>query len=180
MSTEIEETGEMFDDTFDDQIVDDQFEEGESLVGEKYVSPVANEKFVDVHKGVVVDKKDVSPLLQIKSFYESNNIKIGEPKSGCRKCYGRGYIGFEIKSQTYLPCSCLFPSQTRLQREEEEYKIISQGLLGNTPKAKQQMRKWKKQTHKKLLHNKVLEIFKNKDAIVSASNEFSKQSISEE
>ena len=171
----VEETAEMIDDTFDDQPIDEAFEEGESLVGEKYDTPKVDEKFVDVRKGTVIDKKDVTPILQIKAFYESNNIKIKDPKSGCRKCYGRGYTGFELKTQTYMPCGCLFPAQTRVKREQEGYRMAVEGKMGNTPEAKRLIRKWKKQTQKKLLHQKVLELFKNKDAVLSASAEYAQQ-----
>ena len=86
---------------------DDNFEEGDSLVGEKYVAPAKDEKFIDVHKGTVIDKKDVSPLLQIKAFFESTNTKYREPRSGCGKCYGRGYTGFNTTTQAWIPCRCM-------------------------------------------------------------------------
>lgn len=166
-----------FDDTFDDSAVDEQFEDGDSLIGEKYDAPKKEEKFVDVHKGIVIDKKDVSPILQIKSFFEANNIKIRDPKGGCRKCYGRGYVGFEIKTQTYVPCGCLFPPQTRVKKEAEQYKMMLEGKMRNTPDAKRMIRRWEKQTRKKLIHQKVLDIFKNKDIVLSANSEM-KQSLS--
>jgi len=172
---EVEESEEMLDDSFDDSIVDEQFEEGESLVGEKYIPPVKDEKFVDVGKGVVVDKKDVSPILQIKSFFENNNIKIRDPKSGCRKCYGRGYTAFDIKAQSYVPCGCLFPPQTRVQKDAEAYRMLVEGKMSNTPDAKRRIRDLKRKIQKNSIHDKVLQVFKNQDAIVSASAEYVKQ-----
>ena len=29
------------------------------------------------------------------------------PKASCRKCYGRGYIGKDLKRNQYIPCSCV-------------------------------------------------------------------------
>lgn len=29
------------------------------------------------------------------------------PKASCRKCYGRGYIGKDLKTNQYVPCSCV-------------------------------------------------------------------------
>ena len=31
------------------------------------------------------------------------------PKSGCKKCYGRGYIGFDPKTNSTLPCKKCYP-----------------------------------------------------------------------
>lgn len=30
-----------------------------------------------------------------------------KPKSGCRKCYGRGYIGWHSKTKLVIPCKCV-------------------------------------------------------------------------
>lgn len=176
-----EETEDMLDDSFDDNPIDevyegeevvpdepeekndssdDSFEEGDSLVGEQYKDPTKDEKFIDVHKGTLLDKKDVPALLQIKSFYEQNNIKIGEPKSGCRHCYGRGYTGFDIKAQIWIPCQCLFPAQTRMQKEQEHRRMMQEGRLVNTPEYKKHIRNMNKKAVEKMIHQKSLELFK--------------------
>lgn len=145
-----------------EEYIDDSFvDDGDSLIGEKYKAPEKDQKFVDVHKGTIVDKKDVSPLMQIKAFHESNGIKIGEPKSGCRKCYGRGYTGFEIMTKTWIPCGCLFPAQTKVQRDAEEHRMITEGKLNNTPANRRMLRRMQKKAYNKLIHKKYLELLKN-------------------
>jgi len=37
-----------------------------------------------------------------------------EPKSNCKKCYGRGYIGKEVKSHLKVACRCLYKNQPKL------------------------------------------------------------------
>lgn len=32
---------------------------------------------------------------------------LKKPKDSCKKCYGRGYFGYEPKLKYYPPCSCL-------------------------------------------------------------------------
>lgn len=164
MSTDNEEVKKMVIDSNQptEEFIDDSFvDDGESLIGEKYKAPQKDEKFVDVQKGTVVDKKDVSPLLQIKAFLESNNIPMGQPKSGCRKCYGRGYVGFETLSKTWVPCGCLFPVLTKAQRDAEERRMIVEGKLNNAPANQRMYRRMQKKAFKKLLHRKYLELLKN-------------------
>lgn len=31
------------------------------------------------------------------------------PKNNCKKCYGRGYIGFDVKTRYPLPCVKCYP-----------------------------------------------------------------------
>ena len=153
---ESQTTPENYIEDFD--VADDNFEEGDSLVGEKYVAPAKDEKFIDVHKGTVIDKKDVSPLLQIKAFFESTNTKYREPRSGCGKCYGRGYTGFNTTTQAWIPCRCMSIPQTENERKEEGKKF--ERNLQNVYALKN-FDKWEKITKTKLIHNKMLELLKN-------------------
>ena len=47
------------------------------------------------------DGKDVKQEAQIKVPYA--------PKDNCKKCYGRGYIGFESVSGKVMPCRKCYP-----------------------------------------------------------------------
>lgn len=142
-----------------EEFIDESFvDDGDSLIGEKYTAPAKDQKFVDVHKGTIVDKKDVAPLMQIKAFLESNGIKHGEPKKSCKKCYGRGYIGFDTKCLSWIPCGCLFPAQTKVQREMAQ-EAWARDV--NTPKNRRYIRRMKKREFNKLIHQKSLELLKN-------------------
>jgi len=33
-------------------------------------------------------------------------IRRKKPKKNCRRCYGRGLIGFDIDRHVFIPCSC--------------------------------------------------------------------------
>ena len=33
--------------------------------------------------------------------------KVATAKAGCKKCHGRGYIGFDIIKGEYVGCKCL-------------------------------------------------------------------------
>jgi hypothetical protein len=141
----------------EETFADEQFEEGESLVGEKYKAPIKDDKFLDVHSGLVLDKKDVSPLLQIKAFFDSTNVKYKDPNKSCKKCYGRGYTGFNISTQAWVPCTCLYPPKTENERKDEGDKFVD-----NLQKvyALKNLNRWEKKTRTKLIHQKALELLK--------------------
>jgi len=89
--------------------VDDEFESGEGLLtGAKYEAPDNADKFVNTQDGTVVDKKDLTPFQMIKAIAKQNNHPIQNPSPGCKKCYGRGYEGFDSATKMPIPCRCLF------------------------------------------------------------------------
>lgn len=36
-----------------------------------------------------------------------------EPKSNCKKCYGRGYIGKNVKTHLKVSCNCLYKTKPK-------------------------------------------------------------------
>lgn len=65
---------------------------------------------------------ELSVWEKIKSIAENNNIPVNDPKSSCKHCYGKGYIGERILARDEdgnaidkepVPCSCIFPKETR-------------------------------------------------------------------
>lgn len=70
------------------------------------VKPV--EKLFDKETGTVVEKKDVDPWELIKTVAKSSNVTLREPRKGCHKCYGRGWVGKDSKTQQPIPCNCVF------------------------------------------------------------------------
>lgn len=60
-------------------------------------------KVFNVFSGHLIDFPDI----------DKNTLQLGflplksSPKSNCKKCYGRFYIGKNSQNLTYIPCSCV-------------------------------------------------------------------------
>jgi hypothetical protein len=65
--------------------------------------PVRGPQTIPVVKYVKVDGKEQRQEVKIQVPHA--------PKSNCKKCHGRGYIGFESKSGNFIPCVKCFPIQ---------------------------------------------------------------------
>ena len=104
---------------------DEQEEEGEGFdvgkgYGQQYDQPEDRDAFVDADKGTVIDKGDISPFEQIKIVAEKMDLVVNDPKPSCKKCYGRGYTGIEFTTQSPIPCSCIYPPKTEIEKQNEE------------------------------------------------------------
>lgn len=89
---------------------------------------------------------DISPFDVIKSLAEKLGQIITDPKSNCKKCNGRGYIGRDYNSKAPIPCPCIYPnynsseninminkmrkpSRSERRKQDREYKnMIKRGL----------------------------------------------------
>jgi hypothetical protein len=65
---------------------------------------------VDTNSGKILDKEDVKPFDQIKSIAKTMGYSIKDPNPKCKRCYGRGYIGFNVAfgNRTPVPCDCIY------------------------------------------------------------------------
>ena len=86
----------------------------EELYG--YELPEKREAFVDVEKGEVVDKKDISPLEMIIAIANRQGVKLNLTVKGCKICYDRKYIGFDSNTHAPVPCPCLFRGRSPEQK----------------------------------------------------------------
>jgi len=88
----------------------------------QYVAPESKDSIVDINKSSVEFVKDLKPLEQMKWAAKKYNIPMNEsPKKNCRKCYERGYIGFNVGDKMPIPCPCMFPPKivdTNNKKEE--------------------------------------------------------------
>lgn len=75
-----------------------------------YALPTPKEVIFDTEKGAVVEE-DLAPLELLKLSAEKAGIKIKDPNPNCKKCYGRGYVGFESGSKIPRGCNCLFTKE---------------------------------------------------------------------
>jgi len=95
---EIEETHQM------DEVVSD---------ADVYALPEDKEVIVDPEKDEVKNLEDLTPWEKIMTAAEKHGVEIHNPKSNCRRCYGRGYTGVELKTQMPVACICIFPKDKR-------------------------------------------------------------------
>ena len=41
------------------------------------------------------------------SLLDDGQIPLTKKPSNCKKCYSRGYIGFNVDKVMYMPCTCI-------------------------------------------------------------------------
>lgn len=81
------------------------------LMGD-YNAPEVKDTIVDSQTGQVENIKDLPPLEQIKFAAKKFNIVLNDkPKKNCKKCFERGYVGFNSNDKSPVTCSCMFPKQ---------------------------------------------------------------------
>lgn len=97
-----------------------------------YDLPIGEEVTVDVINDKIVDKKVLTPFEKIQNASKEQGIDILEPNPNCKKCYGRGYVSINVKTQLPNPCMCIFtkeqkkslnlvkPQKNRAERRKEE------------------------------------------------------------
>ena len=63
---------------------------------------------------------------------ESPIVKIAKtPKPNCRRCHGRGHIGRDIKTNTYVPCVCvLSDEEAKARRQRLDWEEIQRRRFG--------------------------------------------------
>lgn len=52
-----------------------------------------------------------SILERILKAAEEINLPTQKPKSNCKKCHGRGYVGINHDTQEPVPCACIFKKE---------------------------------------------------------------------
>lgn len=55
---------------------------------------------------------------------------VKKPSSSCKKCYGRGYIGKNIKTETYDLCKCMYKIIDFINLHREEIVIETPKMEG--------------------------------------------------
>jgi len=118
---------------------DDSFEDGRLLTGQKYENPKDVDKFIDTSKGELIDKGKLSEFDVIKAIAKQTGIEIKKPNSGCKHCYGRGWIGKDYITKAPIPCNCIYPPKTHAQK-----------IVEATTNGKKEMPKMNRKTIKQL------------------------------
>jgi hypothetical protein len=95
-------------------------EDGRLLTGQKYETPKDVDKFIDTAKGELIDKSKLSDWDVIKAVAKQTGTEIRNPRGGCKKCYGRGYIGWDSVTKAPIPCHCIYPPKTPDRKMQEQ------------------------------------------------------------
>ena len=65
--------------------------------------------YIDNDNNIITNEDlNITPMDVIRKLADKIGHEIKEPKSDCKKCYGRGYIGRDSKTKAPIPCSCIF------------------------------------------------------------------------
>ena len=117
-----------------------------------YELPTEKQAFVDTAGGdvKVVDKKDITPFQTIKMLAKEMKTEIKEPLKNCKKCYGRGYEGFDFKTRAPIPCRCIFRGKSENEKEvnnEYDNKRINGPVINRTQRRKLE-KAFRKSLHK--------------------------------
>ena len=108
------------DDYEDEEDEEDDVEAGRLLTNQNYQAPTDEDKFIDTSKGEVIDKSKLTEFDVIKAVAKQTGTEIRNPRSGCKHCYGRGWVGKDFASQSPIPCSCIYPPKTQAQKIKDQ------------------------------------------------------------
>lgn len=61
----------------------------------------------------LIDLKNTDPMIIMKLAAEGMGIILNDPKPNCKKCHGRGYLGRKADTGEPIPCTCIYPKETR-------------------------------------------------------------------
>jgi len=125
----------------------------DELYGQSYDLPENRTVIIDESKGEIIERSELTVFQNMKLIAEQNGYVIKDPKTGCKKCYGRGYIGKDFKTQMPIPCNCIYPART--DNEQTSENIMDAKAEVAQPKAsRKQRRDYKKRLMKYISKNK--------------------------
>lgn len=97
---------------------DDNYDDGDIVTG-NYQAPEVKGGVLNTLTNEIADPDKIDAWDVIVHMSKIMDIEIQDPKSGCRHCFGRGWIGRDTKTRHPVPCSCIYPPKTEAQKHEE-------------------------------------------------------------
>lgn len=94
---------------------------------EEYELEDNQSQYFDSESGEILDSKDLTVFQKMKILAERMGYEINNPKKGCRKCYGRGYTGFEKETKSPIVCMCVYKEEDK-QKIRENFQVQTQKL----------------------------------------------------
>lgn len=134
----------------------EEVEDGRLFTGQNYQAPADVDKFVDTSKGELVDKSKLTEFDVIKAVAKQTGTEIRNPRSGCKHCYGRGWIGKDYKTGAPVPCRCIYPPKTHDQKMQEAHTDQKNAPMVFNKKTFKQLKKLIK-SEKKLIRKQKIE-----------------------
>lgn len=61
----------------------------------------------------MIDLKTADTMMIMKLAAEGMGIILNDPKPNCKKCHGRGYLGRKADTGEPIPCTCIYPKESR-------------------------------------------------------------------
>lgn len=61
------------------------------------------------------------------SLLDDGQLPLVKQPSACKKCYSRGYVGFNVDKNMYTPCACVH-KVTDLSRVHNKFNIKSSSV----------------------------------------------------
>jgi len=144
--------------------------EEKKIYEQDYSLPENRDQLVDLDAGKVVDKKDLDPMEIIRATAKHIGTEIRDPDSGCKKCYGRGYIGRVVKTGEPVMCSCLFRGKTPAQQKAES--MVTNGAW-NRKQKRDMMKTLRKKMKKHGVKKNKAEEYAVADAISTSATDIS-------
>lgn len=95
------------------------------------------------------EERLMTPWELIVATAKAMNVEIGDPKKGCKHCFGRGWTGLDSQTKNPVVCHCVFPARTPIQKEQE---MNSEGMrkVAFSNMSREQRRKLAKKNKKQL------------------------------
>lgn len=116
---------------------EDDFDSGSStLIGTQYDVPEDATTLIDAGEGKVVNKEDLTPFEIIKTIAKENGFEVLNPNPSCKCCNGRGYDGIESTTKMPIPCNCIYPKKTPVEKESEDYQDMKSAFITRKPNHK--------------------------------------------
>ena len=82
----------------------------EEVKEEGYIITETEVTEVEIPVAKVPEKSfnDLDPFMKIRLAASQYGIQLKDPDKKCKKCYGRGYVSIQSKTQIPNPCICVF------------------------------------------------------------------------
>ena len=141
---------------------DDEYEESNIVTGQ-YTAPQTKAGTFNTLSQEVVEDSPLTPWDVIVDMAKVMNIPINQPKKGCKKCYGRGWTGRDVKTKHPVPCNCIFTTRTPAEKSQDEVSGQRMSLANMNRKQRRYLEKANR--------NMIRRVAKNTETIDGASDE---------
>lgn len=126
----------------EDQIQEEEFGEVIDIAGAAAKQLAPSTIDVNARTG---ERVELNPLEKIKFAAERFGITLNDPNKSCKKCYGRGYVGTDSKTQIPIACGCITPKALKAASANQ--------FIPSNRKAKRVMDKMQKKGQIKVSHD---------------------------